>query len=108
MANKIAPPLMAKALRLMMRRLGKGQPQAIEDVLMSRAEILQAKRGTNLPHDGQGGGADQEAGDDRLGDVAGQVAQPQHRDGDLDNPDHGSEQEHGLVGVQPRLGIDEG
>ena len=65
---------------------GQGEPKANEDVLVAGAPVFQAQQ---VAHLGQG---DQETGpghkpkDHRFGDVAGQVAQLEHGDKNLDEP----------------------
>ena len=57
---------------------------------------------------GQNRRSGDEARDHGFRDVARDVAEPRHGDDDLDDADHHREQEHRLVGVEPRVRIDEG
>jgi hypothetical protein len=82
---------------------GEGEPQPHQDVLVAAADGADAEQVVQLTQRHQQAGAGHEAEDDRLGDVARQVAQPQQRDDDLDQADeHGQQAGHAhpLVGVE--------
>jgi hypothetical protein len=87
--------------------LRQREPQAVEDVIVAGALVLQPERVADLADDGERRGTGHEARDHGLRDVARQVAELQHRDQDLNHPDHRAEQEHGLVCIEPRVRIEE-
>ncbi len=74
---------------------------------MPIALVMQAEKIPDLPDRDQESRAGHESDDDRLGNVAGQVAEPEDRDEDLDDADEDAEQEHRLRRAGLGVGIEE-
>ena len=71
------------------------QPDALEEVVLAGAGGGQAEQVFELIEHQQNRGAEREADDHRVRDIARQVAEPQQRDARLDDADDEREQDHG-------------
>ena len=74
----------------------QGEVGTFQHRLPAVALVLHPQRVAELTHRDQNGRGQQEAEDDRFGDVSGQVTELEHRDQDLEGADQNAEQEQRL------------
>ena len=90
----------AQGARIDRPAAGHGEPQTDEDVLVAGAPVLQAEQVAHLGQGDQETGPGHEPQDHRFGDVAGQVAQLEHGDENLDHADHRGQEKGRLEGFR--------
>jgi hypothetical protein len=77
-------------------------------MLMAGALVTNSERVADLTDRKQHGGTAHETENNRFRNVAGEIAELEHRDEDLDGADHGTEKEHRFCRFDARVRIEKG